>query len=84
MDQLQPDDRAYGRDASWYDYPDVHSVKKLHIPRDQDDVGHPKCSNNVLLDEGTSMAITEVPPGMRCQRSGCRQGWPEPREKRSN
>lgn len=70
-------DRAYGRDARWHARPDVRSVKKLHIPRDQDDIGYPLCSPNMMLDDHTSLPIAEVPEGMRCQRNGCRQGWPE-------
>ena len=72
----QPDDRAYCRDASWYDRPDVTSVKKLHLPRDPEDPGTPRCSTQMLLDEGVSRTVADVPPAARCQRNGCRQGWP--------
>lgn len=71
-----PDDRAYGRDASFYEFPDLHSVKVLHLPRDPEEPILPRCSTNMILDDHTSLAVKDVPEGARCQRNGCRQGWP--------
>jgi len=67
---------AAQRDASWYNRPDVHSVKALHV------AGKP-CREGILSRCGRSVLnrddywdLDEVPPGLRCRSNGCRQAWP--------
>jgi hypothetical protein len=69
-------DLAYGRDASFYEFPDVRSVKALHLPRNPDEPILPRCTPNMYLDEFTSRPVANVPENARCMRNGCRQGWP--------
>lgn len=79
---MQPDPQAFAalRDASWYDRPNVRSLKLLHMAHVEiADSGsrfmYAAC-NGMPLDEASVWAAHEVPPGLRCGRPGCRVRWP--------
>lgn len=68
-----------GRDASWYERPDVHSVKVLHIATVADTSAcnpgpeHPRA---MPLDPGGYFRKPEeVYDDLRCRRPGCRVHW---------
>lgn len=70
---------AATRDASWYDRPDVHSDKQVHIagrkaPRGEGVLS--RCGRSIL-DENSSWRPEAVPAGLRCRSNGCRQAWRE-------
>jgi hypothetical protein len=66
--------KAYQRDASWFNHPDVRSIKVYHLPKDH---SHflPCCGLATLLDEDSAVDVKNVPKDLRCQRSGCKQRW---------
>lgn len=70
---------AAGRDASWYNRPDVRSVKALHVAGRSGREGYYSRCGRSVLDHTLTFTLDEVPPGLRCQSNGCRQAWPAAR-----
>ena len=71
------DGRVYGRDASAYDRPNVHSRKRMHWPATAG-TGYAACDTRIVLatgPHGFGMPPAEVLRRDRCQRNGCRQRW---------
>jgi hypothetical protein len=69
---------AATRGASWYERPDTHSGKQVHMagrkaPRHEGVMS--KCGRSIL-DEGSTWRPADVPQHLRCQSNGCRQAWP--------
>lgn len=67
------------RDASWHYTPGT--AWKYHVIVDE----YAACSRprsdgwpRMTLAEFTERFAVDVPDGLRCQRPGCRQRWPEP------
>lgn len=63
------------RDASWLSRPNTTSVKRYHV-------FHPTqrtalCGLQAILCVENAIDAEEVPQALRCQRPGCKQGWPE-------
>lgn len=71
---------ASPRDASWYAQPNVRSVKMIHVVAD--DGLSSRCGNPMLDVDGHLFPAAEVPERRRCQRSGCRQAWPQAGDER--
>lgn len=63
------------RDASWFNRPNVRTVKKYHVAN-----GDMAACNTVRmpLAEFTALDASEVPEGLRCRRRGCTPNWPTP------
>ncbi|MFE5090625.1 hypothetical protein ACFRCI_09515 [Streptomyces sp. NPDC056638] len=69
---------AATRDASWYERPNVHSDKQVHMagrmaPRREGVMS--RCGRSIL-DENSSWQPETVPAWLRCRSNGCRQAWP--------
>lgn len=56
------------RDASWYNTPNVRSVKQIHRMADG---GVAACDRHVLLDEGCTWESDDAPADLLCQRRAC-------------
>lgn len=71
----EPYSVAAPRDASWYDRPNVHSVKLLHV-WGQDMMS--ACGRSIMSDNpGAMWKLEDVPLGLRCGRPGCSGRWPK-------
>lgn len=75
---------AATRDASWFNHPDVYSLKKYHIAIES---GRSRRTGSPLYDaacnsesrplfELSACPAAGVPRGLRCQSNGCKQRWP--------
>lgn len=65
--------QSASRDASWWNRPDVRSVKAAHVVVSSQ-LGHGAAcdSKRIMLDtDGTVLAAAEVGAGARCRRAGC-------------
>ena len=67
---------AATRDASWYDRPDVHSDKAVHMAGRTVLQGVMSKCGRSILDEGAVWTPADVPDYLRCRSNGCRQAWP--------
>lgn len=70
---------AATRDASWYERPDVHSDKQVHMAGRTSARGEgvmSRCGRS-MLDDGLTWKPEDVPAGLRCRANGCRQAWPD-------
>lgn len=80
-EQQQADPLVYQRDASVYVTPNVSPalVKVLHWPGERQWRGWQvsACGRSVL-DSDSPWRASEVPDGLRCRGSGCRQRWQVP------
>lgn len=67
------------RDASWYDRPDVRTVKAFHIATDIDTAacapGPEHHSGVVQLADFTYERAENVYDDLRCRRPGCKRHW---------
>jgi hypothetical protein len=68
----EPYSVAATRDASWYDRPDVHKVKRYHVWGEND---MSACGRSILTELSTR-TLDDVPAILRCQGRGCRERWP--------
>lgn len=69
---------AATRDASWYDRPNVHTDKQVHVsgrPAPRGEGTMSRCGRS-LLDDGLVWDPAAVPEHARCRSNGCRQAWP--------
>ncbi|MGW7001363.1 hypothetical protein ACWGCW_00700 [Streptomyces sp. NPDC054933] len=66
---------AAGRDASWYNRPNVHSDKAIHMAGKPCMYGTMSRCGRSVLDDGLTWIPEHVPTGLRCQSNGCRQAW---------
>jgi hypothetical protein len=69
---------AATRDASWYNRPDVHSDKAVHMAGRTVLEGVMSACGRSILDEDSTWRPADVPAGLRCRSNGCRQAWPTP------
>lgn len=60
--------KAAPRDASWYDRPDTHSFKVVHVDNGDE---FALCNTGVPLGVPTWLDAAEVPRRMRCRRRAC-------------
>lgn len=67
------------RDASWYNRPDVRSVKAHHIATDEDSgacaPGPVFNSGTIALNDFTYGPAADVYDDLRCRRPGCKKHW---------
>ena len=61
------------RDASWYNCPDVHSVKQFHAYGTGRRSAQAACSgrNGMFLDESNDSLAEELKPDRVCHRPAC-------------
>ncbi len=65
------------RDASWYDRPDVHTVKAWHIATEHDTAAcspGPEFHRSIILFD-SYLDADQVFDDLRCRRPGCRVHW---------
>ena len=64
---------AASRDASWYNHPDTHSFKVVHV--DNGD-GLAACNQRMPLSDGLRWpAAGDVPEKIRCRRKACADAY---------
>lgn len=59
------------RDASFFNRPDVTSLKKAHVLRGD---GRPACGLHAVMCD--PLLAEDVPDWQRCKRPGCKGAWP--------
>lgn len=67
---------AAGRDASWYNRPDVRTSKVVHMAGRPIREGTASRCGRSVLDDGLTWIPEQVPDHLRCRSNGCRQAWP--------
>ncbi|MFG2328288.1 hypothetical protein ACGFMM_01545 [Streptomyces sp. NPDC048604] len=66
---------AAGRDASWYDRPNVHSSKVVHMAGQRIREGTASQCGRSVLDDDMKWIPEQVPQPIRCRSNGCRQAF---------
>lgn len=66
---------AAPRDASWHPRPSTTGPKRWHVV--SADGVTPACGAQMLLQDDAAIPLEEVAQSSRCQRSGCKQLWPQ-------